>query len=72
MGTFDNMVTTWLHRGYIKPMYRLYSYKVMGLGVPSRGPPKVSGVNLQEGQASWTICGKTFRFRAGMTLDVRL
>ena len=30
------MGTTWLYRGYIRPIYGLY--KVMGLGVPSRGP----------------------------------
>ena len=30
------MGTTWLYRGYIRPLKGLY--KVMGLGVPSRGP----------------------------------
>ncbi|CAE7220197.1 SLC34A2 [Symbiodinium natans] len=37
------------------------------------GPDEHGGARLwQIGQASWTICGKTFRFQAGMTLDVRL
>ena len=30
------MGTTWLYRGYIRPIYGLY--QVMGLGVPSRAP----------------------------------
>jgi len=37
------------------------------------GPDRHGGARLwQIGQASWTICGKTFYFQAGMTLDVRL
>ncbi|OLP99245.1 Choline transporter-like protein 5 [Symbiodinium microadriaticum] len=37
------------------------------------GPDRQGGARLwQIGQASWTICGKTFHFKAGMTLDVRL
>ncbi|CAE7503749.1 Slc44a5 [Symbiodinium necroappetens] len=38
-----------------------------------QGPDRQGGARLwQIGQASWTICGKTFHFKAGMTLDVRL
>ena len=32
------MGTTWLYRGYMQTIVGLY--KVMGLGVPSRVPPK--------------------------------